>query len=508
METKKRKSEQYTVVMNMVWAVVAVIINYGMNFLITPYVTNNIGVEAYGFVALATTFTSYVDIISVGLNAFAGRFISIAYHKGDYGKASRFYSSTIAADAVLAVLIFVPSLVAIGSLEKFFRIPGALERDVKLLFLVVLVKYLLTVMRTAFDTAAFIANRLDIAERKQGIAYVLQAVLLFLLCAVFPPHVWYVGAAMAAGAVYLLAVNMRLSRKLTPELHFQKSWCSKSAVKEMVTAGIWNSLNNLGNVLNSGLDLLITNLMLDAAVLGEISIAKNLAAVCYLIVGKISGAFRPRQLILYAENESEKMTELYKTSMKITGTFCSFVICWFFLCGRDFLELWIPGQNIDFIFKASMIVLFSDIAIGVVQPLYYVFTLTKKVKLPCMITIAMGAANVLSMYLLLKHTSMGAYAVLVTTLVINCVHFVDTPLYAAYCLKLPLRTFYPVILRHCMAAGVCMAAVWKFGGLLPKAHSWAALVGKGVLAGIPILVILAAIMFSGREIRQVLERKK
>ena len=68
--------------MNMVWSLIAVFVNYFMNFLITPYVTNNIGVEAYGFVALANTFISYADIISVGLNAFAGRFISIAYHRG------------------------------------------------------------------------------------------------------------------------------------------------------------------------------------------------------------------------------------------------------------------------------------------------------------------------------------------------------------------------------------------------------------------------------------------
>ena len=50
-------------------------INTLMNFLITPYVTNNIGVEAYGFVALANTFISYVDVISVSLNAYAGRFL-------------------------------------------------------------------------------------------------------------------------------------------------------------------------------------------------------------------------------------------------------------------------------------------------------------------------------------------------------------------------------------------------------------------------------------------------
>ena len=259
--------------LNMVWAIIAVVINYLMNFLLTPYVTNNIGVEAYGFVSLATTFTNYVDIISVGLNAYAGRFISMAYYRGEKEKANMFFSSTIVADFVLAVAIFIPGTIGICYLQYFCKIPGNLQADVKLLFWIVLIKYLLTVVRTAFDTAAFISNRLDITEKQQGIAYLLQGGFLLLLCMTLPPHVWYVGVAGAVSAGYLLAANMRVCHRITPDLQYQRKLYSWSAVREMVSAGIWNSLNNLGNILNSGLDLLITNLMLDAVALGEISIA-------------------------------------------------------------------------------------------------------------------------------------------------------------------------------------------------------------------------------------------
>ena len=86
---KQETSMKRAIMMNMFWALFSLLINTLMNFLITPYVTNNIGVEAYGFVALANTFISYVDVISVSLNAYAGRFISVAYHKGQ--KEQSFY---------------------------------------------------------------------------------------------------------------------------------------------------------------------------------------------------------------------------------------------------------------------------------------------------------------------------------------------------------------------------------------------------------------------------------
>ena len=176
--------------MNMVWSLIAVFVNYFMNFLITPYVTNNIGVEAYGFVALANTFISYADIISVGLNAFAGRFISIAYHRGEKERANRFYSSTITADLMLSVVFLVLGGGMILRLESLLEVPEGLAADVKLLFLIVLIRYLLTILRTAFDTSAFIVERLDLVERRQSIAYLMQAILLITLCLSESQRLW------------------------------------------------------------------------------------------------------------------------------------------------------------------------------------------------------------------------------------------------------------------------------------------------------------------------------
>ena len=148
---EKRRSDSKAILLNIIWAVLAILVKYAINFLTTPYVTNNIGVEAYGFVSLANTFTSYIDLISIALNSFASRYIAIAYHQNDLKKAEQLYSSVIVADCVLSLLVFVPSLFIIRFLEKFLNIPDLLVNDVKILFIVVLIKYLLTVMQTAFN---------------------------------------------------------------------------------------------------------------------------------------------------------------------------------------------------------------------------------------------------------------------------------------------------------------------------------------------------------------------
>ena len=40
---------------NIIWSIVAILVNTAINFCVVPYVSENVGVEAYGFVTLANT---------------------------------------------------------------------------------------------------------------------------------------------------------------------------------------------------------------------------------------------------------------------------------------------------------------------------------------------------------------------------------------------------------------------------------------------------------------------
>lgn len=500
---KQETSMKRAIMMNMFWALFSLLINTLMNFLITPYVTNNIGVEAYGFVALANTFISYVDVISVSLNAYAGRFISVAYHKGQKEEANRYFSSTIVADAVLGGTVFLLGIAMILKITWFCKIPQELVPDVKRLFFLVLLRYIMVVMRTAFETAAFIADRIDITERLQSGAYLLQAGILLFVCLNWFPHVWYVGLASMSAALFLLLANVAVSRKLLPDLRFGRDKWSPGAIWEIVSTGIWTSINNLGNVLNNGLDLWITNRMLDAVVLGQISVVKTIAFLSNSVIMKVSSSFKPRLLMLYAEKRMSQLTELLKKAMRCTGFFEAMVIGLFSVSGYDFFRIWLPGQNTKFIFWGAMIVLASDLVPGTVNPLYYVYTLTKRLKVPSIVTILMGVANVISMILLLKWTSAGGYAVLLTTLVINGVHFFDAPLYAAHCLGLSKKEFYPTIIRNVLSA-VTVTGIGHFLRLhWPFVSTWMGLFLKTCLAGVILMPLLCVLLFPASDLTLV-----
>lgn len=154
-----------------------------------------------------------------------------------------------------------------------------------------------------------------------------------------------------------------------------------------------------------------------------------------------------------------------------------------------------------------MIVLFSDIVIGVVNPLYYVFTLTKKLMIPCCITIVMGIANVISMYFLIKFTPLGGYAVVLTTLVLNCVHFFDTPLYSSYCLNIKWTTFYPVIIRHIISCFVALGVIRIISSKITQPETWITLIIYGAFYAAISLVILLLIIYGPVKIKKMLSNR-
>ena len=239
-------------------------------------------------------------------------------------------------------------------------------------------------------------------------------------------------------------------------------------------------------------------------------IKKKTDRIKYILIGDGVDREKLKSLVnQLAEGNTELLVSSLKRSMKITGLVCGLLIAGFFSYGTPFLRLWLTdSQNISLIFKISMIVLFSDIVIGVVNPLYYVYTLTNKLRLPCYITLAMGTANIIGMYVLIKYTSLGEYAVVLTTMVLNLIHLIDAPIYSAYCLKIKISTFYPVILRHLIACVVNVILIRVLAGVLPYPSSWLILCVDCLIVGVCALLVEFIVLFDRNEISEFARKVK
>lgn len=479
--------------MNMIWNTFSVLVTSLITLLLTPYITKNISIEATGFVSLANNVVAYIDIIVVALNAFATRNIAIAYHNKKIEEANRFYSSVLVANIVLLLFISFISFNMILNLEKILNISEALIMDVKLLFVLVFVTYSVNIFGSIFSIAAFIKNHTSITYRNKGLSSLLYICLIILLIYISKIHLYYMALANSIAAIFNMFLNFFYSKKLIPNIKFNIKNFSLKNVYILIKSGVWNSISNIGVLLNTGLDLLITNKMLTGIVMGQISISKQISSMMTTFTYIIVNSFQPKQLEKYAKNDINGLVYYLLLAMKIGGMLSCVLFSCFLVLGVDFINLWIPNQNTFFIYQLCVIVIFGDIVVSIVTPLYYVFTLTDNLKITCITTVISGMVNFLSMVVLLSITKWGGYIVVGTTCVLNfTTNLIITPLFATKFLHLNKNPFQKIIVRHIFSC-IVVSIILKFINSFFYINSWLSFFICGLIN--LILSIILAIFF-------------
>ena len=142
----KKLSTSKQIAINMVAAIVSFLIGTGINFVLAPYLVKELGSETYGFIGLANNFVQYATIVTSALNSMSGRFISIEYSKGNIDKASRYFSSVLVADLIIAGVLLLVSSIITFNIEFILNVPENLVDSVKILFAFTFATFIIRVL--------------------------------------------------------------------------------------------------------------------------------------------------------------------------------------------------------------------------------------------------------------------------------------------------------------------------------------------------------------------------
>ena len=120
------KGKTNRISITLILSILGMFINYAISFLLTPYITERIGTEAYGFVTLAKTVSNYGIVITGCLNAYAARFITLSFHKKDLSKANLFFSTVIISNFALLILASIFDVFFVYKIQSFIDISSEL----------------------------------------------------------------------------------------------------------------------------------------------------------------------------------------------------------------------------------------------------------------------------------------------------------------------------------------------------------------------------------------------
>lgn len=493
--------EKKELIINFVAIVAAFLINALTNFFLSSYVVNAVSEEAYGFVQLSNTFINYFTVITLAINSMASRFVAISYYKNNKEEAKGYYSASFWANVIISIIIIPIISILILNLEKLINISPELIGDVKLLFTFLAGNLVLGLLTTNLAISFYIKNKLYIQSMINMVGYILKAVLLYIIYLKCSPYIAFFGLVTLIVTSIVQTINLYYKVKLIPEIKIGKLELNK--IKDLLFSGVWNSVTRLGSILSEGLDLLITNLFLDSISMGILAIVKIIPNIIGGILNNLVSIFMPSMTKVYAKGSKEELKKSISDAMGFVGIFLNIPIVCVIVFGKNLFGLWFPMQDGTLLLILSILSIIHWIVIGPVSIMHNVFTIINKIKTNSILVVLTGFLNILLVYITLKMTNWGLYAVVGISCMLSILRNVIYTLpYGAKYIGLPWYSFFPEIGR----SGICVLINTIIGfGINYFFHptTWGSLLTIGILFCI-ICLVVNSMIFINKETRNKL----
>lgn len=490
--------KQQTVI-NMLSSVIALAISMGISFFLSPYIVKTLGADANGYVNLANNFIGYTNLITVALNSMANRFISIEYHRGNIKKANKYYSSLFYGDLFIVIILSIVSFVVVDNIENFLQVSTELVLSVKVLFSILFVNSLVNTLFTIWNCSTYIVNRLYLSSLRTIQSNILRAIVIVMMFSMFKPSIIYLGLGTVAASTLTNIYNCYYKKVLISDLRVERRNFDWKATKDLISSGIWNSLSNASNILLTGIDLLITNIFIDASSMGMLSVAKIIPSVISEFSGTITNVFTPTLVIDFAKEEKDKIYNSLIQASKITSIICIIPLAYLICFGDIFYSFWQPTLDSRELQILSILTCMMLAVTAGLQVFYNVFMVTNKVKESSIVIFCFAVLSTVVTGVLVRYTNLGVYAVAgVSSIVIIIRNLVYTVPYSAKYLGLPKNSFFGIAIKSVFST-ILSCGVGGFFRFAFNINGWISLILVAVGYAIIAFLVNFMIVLSNEE---------
>lgn len=464
---------------NITATIVAFAVSTGITFFLTPFVVSRLGKAAYGFIGLSSSIIDYTSLITIALNAMAGRFVSISYLKGDKKLANKYFSSVFFSNLFFAGIIFLFAIFFLIYIDVLLDVPSELLRDVRLLFGLLVLNSMLGLVTGEFGVATFIKNRLELSSIRNVIADFLRAAILLIAFSCFAPHVWYIGLSGLILTVYTVIWNIKYRNRLTPDLRVNIKNFDLAKVKELISSGAWNIITKLSNILSQGLDLLFANIFVGAAAMGTFSISKTVPMMALALMGAIASTFAPQLTNYYAQGRNDLIVQELQKSIRVVSCFSTPILCSLYVFSGDFYHLWLPGQDYRELWLLTVLGFIASPFTMPQEALWNVFTITNKLKYSSLTLLGESIGVFCSILVLMNFVEDHMQRLIILACTRTVWGFFRSsfflPMYAAHCLQQRLTIFYKYLLHSVLCLIVSVGLCFLLRSFV-HADSWLKLI--------------------------------
>lgn len=449
------RSNSLATAFNVASAIITLGVQMAVSFFLSSYLVATLGEVANGFTQLANNFVSYASLVTIAFNSMGSRFISAAYHRGKIEDSVAYYSTLIVCNVILC-LIFLPVAIAVlANLGSIVDMGNADPADVGMLFAFVFANFGANLFVSLFCSAMFVVNKVYIQNAINLFRNVLNAALLVFAFSFFTAHVYYVSLIALLLTIASAPVCFIIKRRVVPKLTFNPKAFSDKFVRDLTSSGIWNTVNQCGNILTTGLDLLFANWFVGASPMGVLSVAKTMPTAITTLATTLNNNLEPELVIVYAKEGAEGLYRRLKLDIRLSNLIVAVPVGVFCALAPEFYRLWMPSLDARELAFLSILTICNFIPWAGLQVIYNVFTVMNKLKVNSVSFLCGAVLNLILVLFALNFTNLGTYAIAgVSALISITRNLIIIAPYVAKLIGKSLWTMYREALVSLLSVGV------------------------------------------------------
>ena len=103
-------NDKKQLIINLIANLMSFSISIGVSFILTPFLIEHIGKEAYGFFPLANNLVAYINLLVLALNSMAARFIMLEVMKKDILQANIYFNSVLYSNVCMIIFLLISTV--------------------------------------------------------------------------------------------------------------------------------------------------------------------------------------------------------------------------------------------------------------------------------------------------------------------------------------------------------------------------------------------------------------
>ena len=483
--------------------VAVLVLNMVVGIWFTPYLIGVLGVAVFGVATLALSISTYMGIFESALYNATGRFLIIQLREKDFAKASRTFNTALGLALTISVIMLPIMLLVSWFSPQLFNVPPGQEGPARWVFAAAVVSYMLIITRSVFTAIPFANNRLDLQNgiiASNTLIRIVATVLLLSLATV--PSLTHVGAGLLFGTGASLLLAIFVMRRLTPQLNINLRQFNRAELSLLFGMSGWVFINQAGSILFLSVDQIVVNTVLGPTIQGLYASALQWSILLRSLARTFSTALAPIMIIQYAAGENRQLGNTSVFGVKLLGLLMALPVGLVAGLARPLFRVWLGPEFEELTTLLILLVLPLSVNLAVL-PLYSLQVAHNRVKIPGIVSVALGILNLILAVWWVDWGSYGLGVAVASALVLTLKNVVFTPLYGAHTQGLPWYTYFPSLMISVAATISVMAAGHWLGDII-GATSWVSLGLISILIGIAYVLAAYTLALSSAERKSLL----